>query len=140
MPYKSKKQEIFLRLNKPDVAKKFDKDIKKKAKKTAIYKQTDSKPNPYKNKALFKIVQRKAKKLGITVEPSKLKNKKIDIYKNGVKLFSVGDSRYKDYHLYLKTEGLEKANMRKKLYKIRHSRYRNKKGTKSYYADQLLWT
>ncbi len=29
MPYKSKKQETFLRINKPEVAKKFDKDIKK---------------------------------------------------------------------------------------------------------------
>ena len=29
MPYKSKKQEKFLRANKPEVAKKFDSDIKK---------------------------------------------------------------------------------------------------------------
>ena len=33
----------------------------------------------------------------------------------------------------------EKANKRRKLYKIRHERHRNIKGTKSYYADKLLW-
>ena len=33
MPYKSKKQEVYLRINKPKVARKFDKDIKKMKKK-----------------------------------------------------------------------------------------------------------
>jgi len=34
MPYKSKKQETYLRINKPKVAQKFDRDIKKMKKKT----------------------------------------------------------------------------------------------------------
>ena len=31
------------------------------------------------------------------------------------------------------------ANKRRKLYKIRHNRFRNKRGTNSWYADKLLW-
>jgi hypothetical protein len=41
MPYKSKKQEVYLRTNKPKVAKKFDRDIKKKTfKQHKMYKGT----------------------------------------------------------------------------------------------------
>ena len=52
---------------------------------------------------------------------------------------SVGDSRYKDYPSLIRTEGKEKADKRRRLYKMRHNKYRHKKGTPSYYADQLLW-
>ena len=85
-----------------------------------------------------------AKKLGVTINPSKLKNKKIDIFKNDKKIASVGGvkkdgSYYKDYPTYIKTEGKEKADKRRKLYKIRHEKNRKKVGTKSYYADKILW-
>ena len=81
-----------------------------------------------------------AKKIGVTVEPSTRKNKKIDVYKDGKRVASVGDSRYFDYHLYLNSKGKEYADERKRLYKIRHAKNLNKKGTPSYYADQLLWS
>ncbi len=95
--------------------------------------------NPYTNKKLLNKVQAKAKKIGVKVEPSKSKNKKLDVFKDGKKIASIGDSRYKDFLLYAQTEGKEKANKRRKLYKIRHNKHRNKKGTKSYYADKILW-
>ena len=86
-----------------------------------------------------------AKKLGVTIKPSESKNKKIDIYnKDGKKIASVGGvkkdgSYYKDYPTYTKTEGKEKADKRRKLYKIRHAKTRIIKGSNSYYADKLLW-
>ncbi|MGI9555591.1 MAG: hypothetical protein ACR2M9_01905 [Cyanophyceae cyanobacterium] len=81
-----------------------------------------------------------AKKLGVVVKKSKNKKKKIDVFnKDGKKIASVGAIGYKDYPTYIKTEGKEKADKRRKLYKIRHNKYRNIKGTNSYWADKLLW-
>jgi hypothetical protein len=39
----------------------------------------------------------KAKELGVTIKPSTQLHKKIDVYKNGRKIASIGDKRYKDY-------------------------------------------
>lgn len=95
--------------------------------------------NPYTNKLLLAVVQRKAKRLGVSVKPSTRKNKKLDVFKNNKKIASIGDSRYKDFHLYKKSEGTKKANLRRRLYKIRHNKHRGKVGTASYYADKILW-
>jgi len=84
--------------------------------------------------------KQKAKQIGVSVKPSKNKNKKVDVFKDGKKVASVGDSRYKDFHLYKKEDGIKKANERKRLYKIRHQKTRVKKGTPSYYSDMLLWS
>ena len=80
-----------------------------------------------------------AKKLGVVVKKSKNKKKKIDVFKNNKKVASVGAIGYGDYPTYIKTKGKEYADKRRKLYKIRHQKYRNIKGTNSYYADKLLW-
>ena len=42
-----------------------------------------------------------AKKLGVTIKPSENKNKKIDVFKDGNFICSIGDSRYKDYPTFL---------------------------------------
>jgi hypothetical protein len=82
-----------------------------------------------------------ADNLGIKIRPSEKKNKKIDIYDaNNQYIMSIGDRRYNDYRSYIKLKGLEYANKRKKLYKIRHNKNRHKLGSASYYADKLLWT
>jgi hypothetical protein len=83
--------------------------------------------------------KRKALKLGVKVKPSIKPGKKIDVYKNGKLITSIGAKNYGDYGTYLKYFGLEYANKRRKLYKLRHNKYRNIKGSASYYADQLLW-
>ena len=80
-----------------------------------------------------------AKKLGVVVKPSKLKGKKIDVFKNDKKVASVGAIGYSDYPTYTQTKGKKYADERRKLYKIRHQKNRNKRGTPSYYADKLLW-
>jgi len=82
---------------------------------------------------------RKAALLGVNVTPSTNKNKKIDVYKNGKKIASVGFLGAKDYPTYVKEKGLEFANQRRKFYKNRHNQDRHKIGSNGYYADQLLW-
>lgn len=86
------------------------------------------------------LVLKNAKRIGVTVQSSTAKNKKLDVFKNGILVASVGDTRYLDYPSYLKDEGKSIADQRKRLYKIRHNKTRNVLGTPSYYADQLLWT
>lgn len=91
-----------------------------------------------------KHTKNQAKKLGVSVKPSKNKAKKIDVFKNGNKVASVGAMGYKDFPTYLELERKGKvpkgtANERRKNYKLRHQSNRTKKGTNGYYADKLLW-
>ena len=83
----------------------------------------------------------KANKLNVYVKISTNKDKKLDVFdkKNNRKLASVGACGMMDYPSYIESKGIQFANKRRKLYKLRHNKYRNKKGTKSYYADKLLW-
>jgi len=74
----------------------------------------------------------KAKKIGVSVRPSEQKGKKLDVYKNGNKVATIGDLAYEDYN----TTGDKE---RRRLYKIRHEKNRHKKGTPGYYSDQILW-
>ena len=46
----------------------------------------------------------KAKKIGVNVRPSKTAGKKIDVYKNGTKLASIGAIGYNDYPTYMELE------------------------------------
>jgi|TARA_R110000744_G_C19234213_1_gene548505 hypothetical protein len=80
-----------------------------------------------------------AKKLGVVVKKSKIKGKKIDVFKNEKKIASIGAIGYMDYPSYIKTKGKKYAEERRKLYKQRHNKDRNVKGSNGYYADKLLW-
>lgn len=80
-----------------------------------------------------------AKKLNVVIKPSTKKNKKIDVYKDGEYIVSIGDSRYGDYPTFKKEQGEEFANKRRQAYKKRHEKDRHIKGTAGFYADQLLW-
>ncbi len=91
---------------------------------------------PYKITAYTK---RQAKKLGVEVKLSKTKGKKIDVFKKGKKVASVGAIGYGDYPTYLRTKGKKFADERRRMYKIRHRNNRNKINTNGYYADKLLW-
>lgn len=89
---------------------------------------------------ITKYTLSKAKKHNVTVRLSKVKNKKLDVFdKNGVKISTVGDVRYKDYPTYIETQGVKYANERRKLYKKRHEKDRHVKNSKGYWADVLLW-
>lgn len=81
--------------------------------------------------------QHQAKKLGVRVTPSKNKKKKLDVYKNGKKIASVGDLGYGDYPTFLKSRGKIYADKRRRAYKRRHSKDRHTGN--GFYADRLLW-
>jgi hypothetical protein len=81
----------------------------------------------------------KAKKIGVEVKPSKIKGKKIDVFKGGKKVASVGAIGYNDYPTYIKKKGKKFAEERRKLYKKRHQKDRLKRNSNGWYADQLLW-
>ena len=80
-----------------------------------------------------------AKKLGVQVKPSTVKSKKIDVFKDGKKVASVGAQGMSDFPTYIQTKGKAYADERRRLYKIRHQSTRGKVGSLSYYADRLLW-
>jgi hypothetical protein len=91
---------------------------------------------------MYKITKRQisnALNLGVTIKPSTNKSKKIDVFKNGQKIASIGAMGYMDYELYLNSLGKAFAEERRRLYKIRHKDNRNKIGTAGYYADRILW-
>jgi hypothetical protein len=91
---------------------------------------------------MYKLTTRQkanASKLGVVIKPSTVKGKKIDVYKNDVKIASIGALGYMDYDSYIKSKGLTFANERRRLYKIRHANDRNKKGSAGFYADKILW-
>ena len=100
-------------------------------------------PFEMKGSGLYKITdhtKKQAKRLGVQVFPSDNPKYKIEIYdKNGLYITSVGARGYGDYPTFLQEKGAEYANKRRELYKKRHEKNRHKVGTRSYYADQLLW-
>ena len=78
-----------------------------------------------------------AKQYGLQIQLSTRKNKKIDVYdKDGKYIASIGDSRFKDFHIYLKENGEAYANERARLYYGRHQ----KVSMKEQLAKLLLWT
>lgn len=87
--------------------------------------------------------KKQARKLGVNINYSSNPDKKLDVFKDGKKVASIGASGYNDYILYKKAEakGIYPkgyAEKRRRLYKIRH-RKNNIKGTAGYYAYNILW-
>jgi hypothetical protein len=82
---------------------------------------------------------KQAKKLNVVVKPSTLRGKKIDVFKRGIKICSIGAKGYYDYPTYLAIFGKQYANERRRLYKLRHRKDRLVKGSAGFYADKLLW-
>jgi hypothetical protein len=79
--------------------------------------------------------KKKAKEIGVQIKPSTKKNKKIDVFRDGRLIVSVGDIRYYDYPTYLQEKGKEYADERRRLYHIRH----HAKGLAEAMAKALLW-
>jgi hypothetical protein len=90
----------------------------------------------------------RARALGVSVKPSTNKKKKIDVFKDGKKVGSVGGVRangtaYMDYPNYKKKKGIEIANKKRKAYLARHAKEPKTKAdgsrSNSFWADNLLW-
>ena len=82
---------------------------------------------------------KQAKKIGVKIAPSERTGKKIDIYKKGKYILSIGAEGYLDYPYYVKYFGKDIANNRRKLYRLRHKKDLNVKGSAGYYANKILW-
>lgn len=87
--------------------------------------------------------KKQAKRLGVSISYSKNKGKKLDVFKDGKKVASIGAKGYWDYQAYKIAEKSGKfpkgyAENRRRLYKIRH-KDENKPGTPGYYALNILW-
>ena len=90
---------------------------------------------------MYKIKQYskdRAKELGVIIKPSTNTKKKLDVFKDGVKIASIGSIAYKDYPTYLQ-ENKELAEERRRLYKIRHKNDLNKANFNEYYANLIPW-
>ena len=87
---------------------------------------------------ITKYSKEQAKKLGVVIKPSTRKNKKIDVFKDGKKISSIGAIVYMDYPNYIKKLGKEKADAKRRAYKARHAKDRVVKGSNGYYADRIL--
>lgn len=91
----------------------------------------------------IKQLQRdKAKAIGVSIKPSKVKGKKVDVYKNDKKVASVGAINYNDYATYINKIGKKEADKKRKNYLKRHAKepkMKDGKRTNSYYADKILW-
>ena len=77
-----------------------------------------------------------AKELGVKIEPSNRKHKKIKVIEPTGKIYHIGDIRYKDYPTYKKYDGKSIADFHRYLYLNRHKSDFGKTG---FYAKNLLW-
>lgn len=76
--------------------------------------------------------KQQAKKFGVEIKISSNPKKKLDVFKDGKKVASIGQIGYKDYGTYLKEKGKAFADERRRLYRIRHSGENN-------YSLKILW-
>ena len=84
---------------------------------------------------ITEFTKRKAESLNVKIKLSTRKNKKIDVFKNGEKICSMGDFRYSDFPTYMRTHGKKYAEKRRRLYHLRHT----SNGLASRFAKLLLW-
>lgn len=83
--------------------------------------------------------RKQARTIGVTVKPSTNPDKKIDVFRAGEKIASVGAFGMNDYPTYMRTRGLRYAKTRRRLYKQRHEKDRHIKWSNGWLADKLLW-
>ena len=91
---------------------------------------------------MYKITDytfKKAKQLGVTVKPSKKKNKKLDVYEDGKYITSIGQKGYKDYPTYIEEKGKDYANIRREQFYNRFGDKVNNPNSNAFYSAKLLW-
>lgn len=76
--------------------------------------------------------KKQAKKLGVEITVSSNPKKKLDVFKDGKKIASIGAIGYKDYGTYLKEKGKAFADERRRLYRLRHAGENN-------FSLKILW-
>jgi hypothetical protein len=86
---------------------------------------------------ILPYTKKRAKELGVEVMPSTNPKKKLDVYKEGQFLCSIGANGMGDYPTYKKWEGSKVAEERRRLFHLRtqHAEV----GSKQWFSKQLLW-
>jgi hypothetical protein len=74
--------------------------------------------------------------MNLKIRPSSRKNKKIDVYKDGEYLVSIGNLQYSDYPTYIMTKGKAYADKRRILY---YDRHKDNNGLAGQLAKRILW-
>jgi len=80
---------------------------------------------------------RQARKLGLEVKPSRKQGKKIDVFRDGYYIASIGYKGMGDFPTYRETKGEAFAKERRRLYHLRH-----KDGpvdSPAFLSKRLLW-
>ena len=75
----------------------------------------------------------------MVVKPSHKPENKIDVFRDGHLIGSIGAKGMGDYGVYLEEKGKEYAEERRRLYKKRHQKDRTKTWSKGWLSDRLLW-
>lgn len=83
--------------------------------------------------------RQQAKKLGVELQLSSNPKKKIDVYKRGKKIASIGATGYGDYPTWTKLKGKEFGDEKRRLYRLRHKGEEKVIGSNGYFAWFLLW-
>jgi len=83
------------------------------------------------------MILKQAKKIGVSVLKAEDLDKKLDVYYEGRKIATIGDSKYDDYYSYLKRDGIDVAEEHRRRYKIRH--HKDLDHLRGYLAWVLLW-
>ncbi|MEM1326175.1 MAG: hypothetical protein AAGI23_09490 [Bacteroidota bacterium] len=85
--------------------------------------------------------RRRAREMGVTVKLSTRKGKKIDVYKNGKLVASVGATGYNDFPTYkrLERQGKIAKGTAEKRRKAFHNRFKSCRTNNCKYAKGLLW-
>ena len=89
---------------------------------------------------MYKITdytRQKAKELNVDIYPSSKGTKKLDIYRDGKFVASIGDIRYGDFPTFKKVYGEEYANIRRIAYYNRHKK--DIKKPRGFLTAYLLW-
>lgn len=80
-----------------------------------------------------------ATKLGVTIKHASNPNKKLDVFKGGRLIATIGDIKYNDYPTYVQTHGKAYADERRRLYRLRHKDDLKVADSPGFYANKLLW-
>jgi hypothetical protein len=84
---------------------------------------------------ITEYTKKKAKEIDVEVKLSHNPKKKLDVFKDGELIASIGAIGYLDYPTYIIEKGKAFADTRRRLYHIRHP----KKSLGEYLALWLLW-
>ena len=125
-----------------------DKDIVKYIEEISVPRRVTDKNSPNQRASIgkvsskYKITDRQkqnARLLNVTIKSSTRSGKKIDVYKNGQYVCSIGDINDLDYDSHLKKSGKAYAEGRRKAYRSRHAKDIKVLHSAGYYASKILW-